>query len=698
MGRAGNLKTHGKFGFCQSETTFRQRKASAKRMLVLLFVGFLAWRTPARGADADPASGQDLSQLSLQQLGNIEVTTVSKEPEEVWNTPAAIYVLTQQDIRRSGATSIPALLRLVPGVEVARIDSDHWAIGMRGFGSGFSKSVLVLIDGRSVYTPLYAGVYWDVQNVLMEDIDRVEVIRGPGGTIWGANAVNGVINIITKSAAETHGGLAAVGGGSESEGRGDFRYGSGNNNDFNYRVYGMAFRDGEQFHSNHNEFDAWELGQAGFRTDWNKGSHDKLTVQGDLYNGSEGQLVAVSYYSPPSTIDLPGPQLVSGGNVLGRWQHEINSRSDFQIQTYYDRTERLTPQLDETRNTFDVDFLYHTAWGERQNWLVGAGGRWSPDSITEGAATIVFAPAHETDQIFSWFLQDEISLVPHKVSLTLGSKFEHNNYSGFEVQPTARLLWTPTGRQTFWAAITRAVRTPSRLDENLQLTDSLAAGVPLFLRVQGNDEFGSEELVGSEAGYRTLVAGTLFVDVAMFHNHYDRLYGYGDNTMFLEGTPPSTRVILQVSPVNVLGGDTNGFEISPDWKPKRWWQLKGSYSYLHLAVHNQPGLTDPLSVVASDNGSSPHHEIVAESLFDLPKGFELDPTYRYVSALPAQLVPSYGTADLRLGWHLNRQIELSVEGQNLLQPRHPEFGGDPGPLVGIERSVYAKFIWTQQPR
>ena len=667
----------------------------------LALLCLLAAPVPRVGAQAaqNPAqSPTDLARLSLEQLGEIAVTTVSKEPEEVWQTPAAIYVLTQNDIRRSGATSIPEALRLVPGVEVARIDSDHWAIGIRGFESGFSKSVLVLIDGRSVYTPLYAGVYWDVQNVPLQDVDRIEVIRGPGGTIWGANAVDGVINIITKNAKDTQGAYASVGGGNADEGTGSFRYGGKIGQSLNYRIYGMGFADDPEFHSNHDEFDAWQMGQAGFRTDWSRRDSDTFTLQGDFYNGSEGQLVGIGSYSPPATVNLAGPVLVSGGNLLGRWERKFKTGSDLQIQTYYDRTSRLSPQLGEIRNTFDVDLLYHLTLKWHQDVLLGAGARWSPDDIIQHVPTLTFLPAHETDRIFSWFVQDQIPIVPKRVSLILGSKFDYNNYSGFDIQPTARLLWTLTTRQTFWAAITRAVRTPSRLDEDLELTDSLISGVPLFLRVQGNGQFVSEEMVGSEAGYRTLVVRKLYLDVAVFHNHYDRLYGYGDNTVFFEGSGKELREILQLSPVNVLGGDTNGFEIAPDWKPTSWWQLKGSYSYLHLAVHNQPGLTDPLMVVLTDNGSSPHHEIVLQSLFNLPKRFDLDPTYRYVSALSAPVVPAYNAVDIRLGWHATREIEISLVGQNLVEPHHPEFGGDPGPLVGVRRSAYLKLTWAHESR
>ena len=374
----------------------------ARNVLALLFLlmGPVShdW---AQATEDSAKSSTDLAQLSLEQLGNVEVTTVSKEPEEVWQTPAAIYVLTQDDIRRSGATSIPEALRLVPGVEVARADSNHWAIGIRGFESGFSKSVLVLIDGRSVYTPLYAGVYWDVQNVPLQDVDRIEVIRGPGGTIWGANAVDGVINIITKNAKDTQGAYASVGAGNVDEGTGSFRYGGEIGKSLNYRVYGMGFADDPEFHSNYDEFDAWQLGQAGFRTDWSRQDRDTFTVQGDFYNGSEGQLVSIGSYSPPGTVNLAGPVLVSGGNVLGRWERKFKTGSDLQIQTYYDRTSRLSPQLGEIRDTFDVDLLYHLTLKWHQDVLLGAGGRWSLDDIIQHVPTLNFLPAHETDKIFS---------------------------------------------------------------------------------------------------------------------------------------------------------------------------------------------------------------------------------------------------------------------------------------------------------
>lgn len=401
-----------------------------------------------------------LTEMSLADLGNVEVTTVSKEPGEVWRTPAAIYVLTSEDIRRSGATSIPEVLRLVPGVEVARIDSDHWSVGIRGFGSTLSRSLLVLIDGRSVYTPLFAGVYWQVQNVPLEDIDRIEVIRGPGGTIWGANAVDGVINIITKSTKDTHGSLLSLGGGNVDEGTAGFRYGGGNGKGVNYRVYGMGFDRGPEFHSDGSNFDDWRMGQAGFRTDWDSSPRDTVTLQGDIYNVNAGESVAFGTFTPPYTITTDAEAKLSGGNLLGRWKRTLSSGSDVQVQAYYDRTNHFEPDYGETRNTFDVDFLHHLTLPGQQDFLWGLGARLSPGNFIQIVPTIDFLPHHQTDQIYSGFAQDEIPLFNRRVSLTVGSKLEHNNYTGFEVQPSARLLWMPSPKQTFWASVTRAYAPP----------------------------------------------------------------------------------------------------------------------------------------------------------------------------------------------------------------------------------------------
>jgi len=644
-----------------------------------------------------PHSPVDLAHLSLAELGNIKVTTSTKEPEEVWQTPAAIYVITQEDIRRSGATSIPELLRLAPGVDVARIDSDHWAIGIRGFNGEFSKSLLVLIDGRSVYSPLFAGVYWQVQDTLLKDIDRIEVIRGPGGTIWGANAVNGIINIITKNAKDTHGTLLTAGGGNVDQGEAAARYGAANGGRFDYRIYGKGFIRGAEFHPDGQNFDEWKMGQVGFRTDWTPNRRDSVNVQGDMYKGRMGERVALSLYSPPSVDVINRAHHTSGGNVVAHWRRQLNATSDFELRGYFDRTTRFSPQLDETRNTFDLDFLYHFAASARNDVLLGAGARWSPDHIGQKFTTLDFQPHNETDSIYSWFAQDQIGVIPSQLSLILGTKFERNNRSGFEWQPNVRLLWTPARHQTFWAAVTRAVRTPSRLDQDLLLTDYLGFafnGYPAYFRVDGSRKFRSETLVGTEIGYRTLIIPQLFVDTAIFRNQYNDLYGYGPRSIFVEANPAPAHLVVSQEITNALKGDTSGGEIAPDWKPSRWFEAKGWYSYLHLYVHDRPGYTDDLNTVA-DNGSSPHHQVRAQGLFNFPKGLEFDATYRYVSALPAQTVKAYNTADARFGWRISDHWGLSVAGQNLLQPHHAEFGSDVNTIVGIKRDIYGQLVWTR---
>ena len=656
--------------------------------IILFFVGCLVKQSFAE-PQGNPANSEPLKQLTLAELGNVEVTTASKEPEKISKTAAAIFVLTQDDIRRSGATSIPEVLRLVPGVEVARINANQWSVNIRGLGSGFSKSVLVLIDGRSVYTPLYAGVYWDVQNVLLADVERIEVIRGPGGTIWGSNAVNGVINIITKNAKDTHGTYAFTNVGNVDQNESGVRYGGTHGNNFSYRAYAMGFGQNPEFHPGGGNYDAWQLGQAGFRTDSQLTDHDTITVQGDLYKGSVGQQVGIAYYSPPSQLTVNATQDVSGGNLLGRWRRELSNTSDIQVQAYYDRTYRIGPLLGEARNTFDVDLIHHFVLKERNEVIWGLGARWSPSDFIQTVATVNFLPHHQDDKIYSAFVQDQIAIVQDKLWLTLGSKFEHNIFTGWETEPSARLLWTPTSHQTLWAAVTRAVRTPSRIDEDLQLTALVQTTPPVFACICDNGQVASETLLGYEAGYRKLVTSSFYLDVAAFHNKYNDLVSYGDESISIVASPPPPYTLISLRAVNGVMGSTNGGEISPDWKVNHWMDIKATYSYVSLNFLAKPTHTKT-SQVSSYEGSSPHNEATAQLLFHLPKGLEFDPTYRYVGALTALGVEAYHTADARLGWHFAREFELSLTGQNLFQPRHAEFG----PVL-VERSAYAQITWRQ---
>jgi len=679
--------------------TSNGRKTPAAIIFVISFLLLITTAVESRGdsSQQDQSTPGRLTQVSLEELGQIEVTTASKEPVKASRTPAAVYVITQEDIRRSGATSIPEALRLAPGVEVARIDSNTWSIGVRGFASALSRDVLVLIDGRTVYTPLYAGVYWQVQDTVLEDVERIEVIRGPGGTIWGANAVNAVINIITKNAKDTRGMLVSTGGGNIDQGFVNLRYGGGNDKNFNYRIYGKAFNDGPEFHPNGSSFDSWRMGQTGFRTDLDLHNRDSFTFQGDLYNGDAGQSVGITTYSPPYMTNVQQSAELAGGNLLGRWKRTLGAGSDIQLQTYYDRTNREQSSFAESRDTFDVDFIHHLPLRWRQDFLWGLGVRLSSGNTTEVVPTVVFTPSHLTDQLYSGFIQDEIPIIGNQFSLTIGSKFLHETYSHFEFEPTARLLWTPNPRQTVWAAVTRAVRTPSRVEEDLQLTALITPNPLTFVRVIGDRGFSTEHLLGYEVGYRSLIKPKFNLDIAAFYNNYDHLLSIEPGAPFSESSPPPAHVVVPFFFGNGLLGNTAGFEIAPEWAATSTWRLRGSYSYLHMDLSTRAGSLDP-STVTSTEGSSPHHQGMIQSFLDLPKKLEFDQTLRYVSDLPAQQVRAYTTADVRFSWHATGSLDLSVVGQNLLQPQHAEFGGDPGGLVGVKRTVYAKITWQTTQR
>jgi iron complex outermembrane recepter protein len=635
----------------------------------------------------------ELKSLSLAELGNIEVTTASKSPVKQSRTPAAIFVITQEDIRRSGVTTLPEALRLAPGVEVARIDSVKWAIGIRGFESRLSRAVLVLIDGRTVYSPLFHGTYWEVQDTLIEDIDRIEVIRGPGGTIWGANAVNGVINIITKNARDTKGTLVSVGGGSVNQGALDVRQGGGNDAGFSYRVYGKGFSRSPEFHRDNKQFDDWRRAQAGFRTDWDLNTHDSLTVQGDIYDGLAGESVRISTLSPPGASIVDRNAELSGGNVLARWKRVLGGDSDIQLQTYYDRVNRRQANQAEFRDTFDVDFVHHLVLPARQTLIWGVGARISLGRVPDVVPTLVFTPDKRTDQLYTGYAQDEIALVRDKLSLTVGAKLLHSSFAGFDVEPSLRLMWTPAPRRSIWGAVTRAVRTPSDTEDTL-VTTSLGSTDPLeFTRTQGDGSFTSETLLGYEAGYRSLISSTFSIDVAAFHNRYDHLLSVEPGAPFTETQPPPAHLIFPLENGNGVRGTTSGFEIAPDWKPASAWRLEWSYSWLFMDMQRKPGSGDTFTADALE-GSSPHHQLKIQSFLDISRNVELTLAWRYISALPAQGVDGYQTGDVRVAWRPMALVEVALSAQNLVQPHHAEFGGDPPLLVGIKRNIFASVTFT----
>src|SRR6185312_4482183 len=573
-------------------------------------------------------------------------------------------------------------------------DSVKWAVGIRGFQSRLSRAVLVLIDGRSVYSPLFHGVYWEVQDTLIEDIDRIEVIRGPGGTIWGANAVNGVINIITKNARDTKGALVSAGGGNVNQGFLDFRTGGGNNSGFNYRVYGKGTDQGPEYHSDGRQFDDWRRMQAGFRTDWDVNPRNTITVQGDIYDGLAGESVRVTTLNPPSSPAVEQNALLSGGNVLARWQHMFSATSDLQIQAYYDRVNRRQANQAEYRDTYDVDLVHHLTLFGGQDFIWGFGARASAGKVPQVVPTYVFNPHERTDQLYTAYAQDSIPVVADKLVFTAGAKVLHESLSGLDVEPSARILWTPTSRRTFWGAVTRAVRTASDIEDTLTTTSLVSISPLIFNRTQGDRIFTDETVVGYEAGYRNLVSNTFSLDIAAFHNRYNHLLSLEPLTPLTENNGGVTATIDPFINLNGVKGSTSGVEIAPDWKPRAWWRLQGSYSFLRMDMRTIATSHDA-TTVPSLEGSSPHHQVRVQSWFDLMRNMEFTATWRYVSALPAIAVDGYNTADARFAWRAVPRVEFAVTAQNLLQPHHGEFSGDPGPVVGIKRSIFASLTFRK---
>jgi iron complex outermembrane receptor protein len=681
-----------------SSLSRRSCRLSVTLLLLLPAILSAAPDSPPQGiADADTAVS--LKKLSLEELSQIEVTTPSKEPAPAFGSPVAISVITGDDIRRSGATSIPEALRLAPGVDVERIDSNRWSIGIRGFGTRLTRSVLVLIDGREVYTTLFAGTYWEAQDTDMVDIDRIEVIRGPGGVIWGPNAVDGVINIITKSSKDSQGLLVMARGGNVNLGNVAVRYGGGNGRDFTYRVYAKAFADAHEYHSNSNNYDAWRSAQTGFRMEWSEGARGTFTLQGDGYVAKAGEGAGAVSYTPPYSQNLYGYEYLSGVNILGRWQRTFSPGNDVQIQAYVDHTNHRELNLADYRTTSDLDYLQRVKLDSRQQLSFGLGSRVIPIYDPIVVSGLTFTPIHRTDQLYTAFFQDEIALVPERLSLTIGTKLLHTNFTEFEPEPSARLAWMLTRNQTVWAAFTHAIRTPSDAEENFTLSGYIGpvtANLQAFAAFLPNPNFAPEQLNSYELGYRRLFGKSVLVDFAGFLNHYHDLFDEEliADTFSPSDTPPPLHLLLPAQFRNGLLGHTTGFEIAPEWRPAKFWRLRGSYSYLDLVLKNSATSGD-IGTIRSIDGGSPKHQIMAQSAFDVGKKLQLDFSYRYISALWALGIPAYSTADARVAWLIRPNLELSLTGQNLLQSDHLEYVADAGPNVAIKRAAYLQLIWTK---
>jgi iron complex outermembrane receptor protein len=657
------------------------RWSLCRTALWIVCAGALA---PGLAADEERTSThpRDLTEVSLTELAQMKVTSVSKRPEEVAMTAAAIHVITPEEIEGTGATTLVDLLALAPGVHVARLNPSQWAVGIRGFSSFLARSQLALMDGRTLYSPLFAGTYWDVQDTVLEDIERIEIVRGPGGTLWGANAVNGIVNIITKSAQDTPGGLLVLGGGTEERAFGRARYGGRIGEDCAFRAYLKYFDRDAGYHPTNAVDDGWHMGQGGVRTDWALRSGETLTVQGDVYNGRAGREMLVTSYEPDFLAAVVGTVKLDGANLLARWTRTGESDSQLQVQAYYDRTHRTELVLAEHRDTGDVDVQYRFRPLGSHRLVVGGEYRRS-SGRTSGVETVFFIPPDRVDDLASVLAQDAIDLTS-RLRLTLGSKVEWNNYSGLDLQPSARILWAPHSRHSFWAAFTRAVRTPSRVDRDVSITAGTVPGVPIFTRFLGSSSFDTEKVFAYEAGYRTRIANWLMVDAAVFYNRYPNLFSLEPGAPFTE----PGRMIFPATVGNGLRAHASGFEVGSDIRLAPTWSVRPSYSFLDMNVDPSAESKDVVSPVINES-SSPRHKISVRSTLALPAGIMLDAWYRWYSRLALPPVPVVSTLDARAGWRVRPMVELAVVGRDLLQPRHLEFGGG----VPVERSVYGELTW-----
>ncbi len=631
-------------------------------------------------------------ELSLEQLINLDVTSVSKKDTKLSQSPAAISVITQEDIERSGATTIPDALRMVPGVDVAQINSSTWAVSARGFNSQYADKLLVLVDGRSVYNNAFAGVVWGVQDLVLADLERIEVIRGPGASLWGANAVNGVINIITKSAKETQGLLVSTSAGTEFQPSTSIRYGDQIATNLFYRVY-VKYVNADGFTDAYREgLDDWNSLRGGGRLDWEATEGDLVTIQGDFYSGDFGQYAQEPLLSPPYTTSVDYTSRLHGNNILGRWTHDFSEQSQLTLQAYFDHSVDLDAGVEGIFDVYDVDLQHRFALGERQDIIWGAGYRYYPDNLLPSPVS-TFSPQSRHDQLFSWFVQDDVTVVPDRLHFIAGSKFEHNDYTGFEVQPSARLLWTPTENQTLWGAVSRAVRTPSRYDTGINFnlitippgTPQNPSPFPALVTVLGNPNQEAEHLTAYELGYRVEPVPQLAFDVAGFYNVYDDLMNFTTGTPVFQFAPVPHTVIPQLID-NTMRGESFGAELSAQWRVTDNWRLMASYSWEHTSLHpvNNPA-----------QGDGPENQAQLRSYLDLPFHLELNNALYYVDELADQGVPSYVRLDAGIIWRPCKSWSFGVFGQNLLQDHHAEFDSQRSPIVSeVPRTIYGKVTWV----
>lgn len=655
-----------------------------------ILASFMCAPAGAHATESD-INPDDLINLSLEQLSNIEVTSVSKRSEKASEAAAAIFVVTQDDIRRSGAASIPDALRIVPGLSVAQSGSHQWAITSRGFGSQFANKLLVLIDGRSVYTPLFSGVYWDSQDLMLEDIDRIEVIRGPGATLWGTNAVNGVINIITKSAKNTQGNYAAISAGNQDNAILRARSGFKASDDSYVRTYAkFSDRNEARTMTGLGAQDTWNRAQSGFRSDGSSSESVSYTVQGDVFHEGRSFLLRLPTLTSPYVNQVDDRETVKGGNFLGRLSYRSSKDSDWTLQMYYDNVQRDNFVLNDTRNTLDMD-LQQTWTGLAGHELVwGMGYRYIMDH-TLGTFYDRLSPASRQDDLVSAFIQDKITLSPDDVFLTLGSKFERNDYTGFELQPSARLTWLIDNKRTWWASASHALRSPNRFSENGSLVLSVypPSGPAAYVMTLPNPDAESEKLNAYETGIRFQAHESVSVDVSTFYNQYSKLFANQLGSVTSMTIPGyGTFLVLPITPINGNSGRTFGTEISTNWEVTDNWQVVAAYTFMDAKLYN------PETAGLTTSGKAPEQQFNIHTSYQMPGNVELSGAIYYVDELKGIPVPDYLRLDLRMSWKPYDNLEVAIIGQNLLDDMHQEFAGFQYQAASqIPRAFYGNVAW-----
>ncbi len=647
-------------------------RATRPAQAITIFLAALLVATlPAAGPGP---TGKNLGDLSLEELMNETVTSVSKHEQRLGDSAAAIAVLSNDEIRRSGATTIMEALRLVPAVNVSQVNASEWAVSARGFNSVFANKLLVLVDGRAIYHPLFAGVFWDMQQLMLDDLDRIEVIRGPGATVWGANAVNGVINVVSRSARETQGGLVYVGGGDQPALLGGVRYGGQVGAQTFYRVF-ASYRADYDFSlaGGASARDGWEGRHGGFRVDHFSAADTRLTWQADTTN--------VNHDHDAFTAD--------NFNTLARWSRPFSADAGVEVQAYYDRVSRHEPARADTHSdTIDFTAQHMFGRGERHQIIWGGGYRYVTNRLAPSSPFIQVRQADSRQQLFSAFLQDEFRLLPDRLTLTAGGKLEHNDYTGWEFQPSIRAVFKPTPASTVWAAISRSVRTPNAVEGKDVL--GVTAGAPFqgpdggfyFPTIVGNADPAAEILRTYEIGYRIHASRHVSADLALFYNEYSKLIGVAGVTRFVPGVPFG---LAETPFVNLQDGETYGGEISLTVSPVDRWRLTASYARIALRLR---GGVDP----TAGETSSPKHQAVLHSSYDFNPRTSLEVQGRLVSEIPG--VAAYTTADFRLAYRWTDKIEFSLVGRNLLQPQHPELGLQQVTVTAeVPRSFYGKATW-----